>query len=254
MLSLLSTDGFLVGRGLVGGRRGGFSSLLRCEPSDVESSESDGVSFTSSSGGSGDSSAYSQYNAPKEFLLDGSSALSRAEINEYVLALEKVNPTPEPASSRLLNGVWEVKSTGFGSPGLVGLQVLKAISSELVDSVTVTISSVAPRVVAQTTLKISSARVDVAVTTDLEGLGPTRLRETVSSIKIGTLDVPLSSVAASVPILTSRDLFVTYLDEDLLVARDSLGTPEILTRKFPKVRDSSGGSPSASGDDGAPGA
>lgn len=243
MLALLSTDGFRVGRNL--GRRV-FSSLLKCEPSDVESSEISEVSTASST--------YSQYNAPKEFLLDGSAALSRAEINEYVLALEKLNPTQDPASSRLLNGVWEVKSTGFGSPGLVGLQVLKAISSELVDSVTVTISSVAPRVVAQTTLKISSARVDVAVTTDLESMGSTRLRETVSSIKVGTLDVPLSSVSTSVPALTSRDLFVTYLDEDLLVARDSLGTPEILTRKFPKVRDSSEGSASASGDDGAPAA
>ena len=223
--------------------------LLHSEPSDVESAES--AAWTAAAMPMQQQSAY---NAPKEFLLDGSARLTRSEINEYVLALEKLNPTPEPATSRFLNGVWEVKSTGFGSPGLVGLQVLKALSSEIVDMVTVTISSVAPRVVATTTIKVASAKVEFAVTTDLETMGPNRLKETVSSVRLGSLDVPLSTLTSSLPALVSRDIFITYLDEDLLVARDTLGTPEILTRKMLQLRDSSGGAPSASGDDGAPGA
>jgi hypothetical protein len=40
------------------------------------------------------------------------------QMNEYVLALEKINPTFEPATAALLNGVWEIVATGFGSPGM----------------------------------------------------------------------------------------------------------------------------------------
>lgn len=39
----------------------------------------------------------------------------RAEINEKCLELEKMNPTPNPTMSPLLNGVWEVSLNGCGS-------------------------------------------------------------------------------------------------------------------------------------------
>lgn len=217
-------------------------------PSDIEAAPEVTRSITSS---------YGAGDAVKEFLLDGTSALTRSEINEYVLSLEKMNPTAEPAYSKLLNGVWEVKSTGFGSPGLVGLQVLKALSSDVVDSVVVTISSVAPRVTAKTTLRIATAQLDVSVTTDIEAVGIMRLKETASAVKFGTLDVPISSlpIASSLPsILTSREIFITYLDEDLLIARDALGSPEILVRKAASFAPSSDvGVPAVDNNSGAPG-
>ena len=222
--------------------------IAMCDgPSDIESSGTETVVSSIASSASGLGSPI------KDFLLDGTSALSRAEINEYVLSLEKENPTKEPASSKLLNGVWEVKSTGFGSPGLVGLQVIKAISSEIVDDVIVTISSVAPRVVASSTLKLATAKIDISVTTDVEATSPVRLTEKVSAVKLGTLDVPLGSL--SLPnFLLSRDIFITYLDEDLLIARDALGTPEILTRKIKTLFGSDAGVPDSTGSDtGAPG-
>jgi len=196
--------------------------------------------------------------AIKDLLLDTTSMLTRGEINEYVLALERINPTSDPAYSKLLNGVWEVKSTGFGSPGLVGLQVIKAISNDAVDAVTVTISSVAPRVLASTTLNLASAKINVEVTTDIEASGQMRLKETVSAVKLGTFDVPLSSLpgVSAISALTSRELLLTYLDEDLLIARDALGTPEILMRKqalFEKPGSAETGVPSTSDGDGAPG-
>lgn len=40
----------------------------------------------------------------KAFLLGDCTSLSRLELNEYVLALEKLNPTDEPAYSSKLNG------------------------------------------------------------------------------------------------------------------------------------------------------
>ena len=69
----------------------------------------------------------------KSSLLSDISAYSRTQMNEYVLALEKVNPTQEPAKAALLNGVWEIVATGFGSPGIIGLQVIKAIPGGVVD-------------------------------------------------------------------------------------------------------------------------
>jgi len=51
-------------------------------------------------------------NNVKDLVLTEKSSLSRSELNEYVLQLEKLNPTEDPALSPLLNGVWEVVSSG----------------------------------------------------------------------------------------------------------------------------------------------
>jgi hypothetical protein len=50
-----------------------------------------------------------------------------------------------------------------------------------------------------------------------------------------------------------RPLFVSYLDDDLLVVRDSFGAPDILIRKD-KAFLSNTGVPSATDDDTSPGA
>ena len=143
---------------------------------------------------------------PKASLLADVCSYSRTQMNEYVLALEKINPTAEPASAALLNGVWEIVATGFGSPGIIGFQAIKAIPGSIVDvngnsvllgsriviikflqfqfqfikitilprvssiiaDITLTISSVQPRITASTTLKVLSAKIDVEVKLDLE--------------------------------------------------------------------------------------
>jgi hypothetical protein len=43
---------------------------------------------------------------PKEVLLSKSLPYSNAEINEFILELERINPTFQPAHSELLNGIW----------------------------------------------------------------------------------------------------------------------------------------------------
>ena len=70
---------------------------------------------------------------PKTSLLADVCAYSRTQMNEYVLALEKINPTFEPATAALLNGVWEIVATGFGSPGIIGFQAIKSIPGSVVD-------------------------------------------------------------------------------------------------------------------------
>jgi hypothetical protein len=48
--------------------------------------------------------------------------------------LEKLNPTPDAAFSPLLNGVWEIISTGsVTSLGLIGFQALKAFPGDMFD-------------------------------------------------------------------------------------------------------------------------
>ena len=54
-------------------------------------------------------------------LIDGlaSVAEERPLVSELLLTLERLNPTPEPARSVLLNGVWELKFAGAPGPGLI---------------------------------------------------------------------------------------------------------------------------------------
>lgn len=70
---------------------------------------------------------------PKESLMKNVDSYSRTQLNEYVLALEKINPTSDPAKAALLNGVWEIVASGFGSPGIIGFTAIKAIPGSVVD-------------------------------------------------------------------------------------------------------------------------
>eukprot|EP01036_Dinobryon_divergens_P023354 gene23354-31691_t len=118
------------------------------------------------------------------------SSISRSELNECILKLEKSKSVENPAESPLLNGVWEVvNSGGITSPGMLGYQIVKKFLQGPLDvqAVTVTISSVQPRITAATSVKIGSAPVDFVVSAD-------------------------------------------YLDDDLLIVRDQYGAPDVLKR------------------------
>ena len=47
------------------------------------------------------------------------TADQRAEVNELLLDIERANPTPSPARSKLLNGVWNLKYAGALSAGVL---------------------------------------------------------------------------------------------------------------------------------------
>eukprot|EP00535_Pseudo-nitzschia_heimii_P000816 CAMPEP_0197185020 /NCGR_PEP_ID=MMETSP1423-20130617/11080_1 /TAXON_ID=476441 /ORGANISM="Pseudo-nitzschia heimii, Strain UNC1101" /LENGTH=316 /DNA_ID=CAMNT_0042635983 /DNA_START=79 /DNA_END=1029 /DNA_ORIENTATION=+ len=177
----------------------------------------------------------------------------RSEINEVLLKLEALNPTSQPANSPLLNGVWELTYAGLYtskgsllsptrqlalflysggySPGLFALQLAKQLPSNLVDivgSLDITISREAPRVEGQVTLKtLMGGESSVKVKSNLEVVSDIRLRETYESA------TGLGGQAVDLPgfMQYSRDVYVTYLDEDLLVIRDGSGVPELLIRK-----------------------
>lgn len=142
--------------------------------------------------------------------------------------LEKQNPTADPAYSPLLNGVWEVVSASLLTPGVLGLQVIKQLPGSFitVGDITITIQSISPRVKAQTTVQVGHMNMEVAVVTDLQAKTALRLSEAYETAAIGDFNLPLTSLRTF-----SRDIIVSYLDEDLMIARDSFGTPEILRRK-----------------------
>jgi len=159
-----------------------------------------------------------------------SSSFSRIEINEYVLQLEKSSPIDNPAYSEALNGVWELLCAGFGSPAVIAYQILKGFRSESVESdLTLTISSVQPRVMASTTVKTGPLRLDVSIATDIEAVSSNRIKETFVSARVNSFEFPLPA-NMNLP-LGTRELLITYLDDDLLICRDYLGSPEILRRK-----------------------
>ena len=73
--------------------------------------------------------------SPKSRISGDISKMNRLDLIEQINLLEKENPTKFPASSPLINGVWEVVFSGFGTPGLLIYQVNYAIL-RLADSLT----------------------------------------------------------------------------------------------------------------------
>ena len=199
----------------------------------------------------------------------------RAEINEVLLKLEALNPTPQPATSPLLNGVWELNYAGLYSskgslrsptrqlalflysggysPGLFALQLAKQLPSNLVDivgSLDITISREAPRVEGQVTVKtLLGGESSVKVKSNLEVVSDIRLRETYESATV------LGGNVVDLPgfMQYSREFYVTYLDEDLLVIRDGSGVPELLIRKEKSFTRNWGSEPTSVDDNLSPG-
>jgi PAP_fibrillin len=221
------------------------------------------------------------------FASDGAAGLTteqRAAISEALYRLEAVNPTPRPATSPLINGVWELRYvggytadwalpsptrqlalflySGGYSPGVFAYTLAQQLPSALVelqssdddDSSTstspleITISrSPQPRVEASVAVKLLGGAVSgkVTVKARLEVESDLRLRETYESVTVLGQSSPYSIPSQ---LQYARDLYVTYLDDDLLVVRDGSGVPEVLVRKAKKFSRNWGTEPSAIND------
>merc|ERR1712182_150969 len=81
--------------------------------------------------------------------------------------------------------------------------------------------------------KITSAvtalgsRREVELRTSIEPETDIRLRETYMDLNVSGQDVSLPSQARY-----ERTLYVTYLDDELMIARDDTGTPDVLLRRW----------------------
>lgn len=186
-------------------------------------------------------------------LNDGLMELSakRVAVNELLLQLERGNPTQQPARSPLLNGVWEVTFAGLYGPGLldsptrefalllytggfsagVVMQFLNKLPPPLasqlsLNGMTVEICRDQPRVESTTKVRVLGSEQTVVLSSQLEVESDVRLKELFTQSTLLNLKLPLSG-----PAKFSRDLYVTYLDKDLLVVRDASGVPDVLLRK-----------------------
>jgi len=187
---------------------------------------------------------------PSSLASSGSiTAQDRASINEAILKLEALNPTEDPVYSPLINGVWTLRYAGGYSepkipsptrdlalflyaggysPGLFALSLAQKLPSQLVEvgDLTISISRGQPRIEAKVDVKLFGGKEEaVVVTARLEEDSGLRFTETYESASVlgQTVDIPEA-------LQYSRDLYVSYVDEDILVVRDGSGVPEILVR------------------------
>jgi len=174
----------------------------------------------------------------------------RASINEAVLKLEALNPTEDPVYSPLINGVWTLRYaggysetkipsptrdlalflySGGYSPGLFALTLAQKLPAAFVElgELEISISRTQPRIEAKIDAKLfGGAEESIEVKARLEMDSGLRFTETYESASVlgQTVDLPEA-------LQYSRDLYVSYVDEDILVVRDGVGVPEILVRK-----------------------
>lgn len=200
------------------------------------------------------------------------SASKRVIVNELLLKVESSNPTEGPTTSSLFNGAWELVYTGGYSEGLLqsptrqialflyaggytpgqfGLNLIRMFPDDLVSisDVDITISRDQPRAESKSTVQVANSKFDVKIQSTVEVESDVRVKETYTTVKVGDNQVDIPDA-----VKYSRRLYVTYLDDDLMVVRDESGIPEILVRKSMEFLVESTGEPSFADDDLAPGA
>jgi len=191
------------------------------------------------------------------------------ELAEYILGLSACNPTPAPSQSNLLNGVWEVvysQTPGGGllnsptrplalslyatNPAIVAQGLSKLpFGAASVGPVRVTITSAQagqPRVTTETSVTAFGGEQPITLRANLVARSDVCLREEfVEATLLG------QRTLLPGPLAYSRSLFVTFLDDELLVLRDDGGLATVLQRKdlFPQTDE-----PSFVAEDSAPGA
>ncbi|KAL3688469.1 hypothetical protein R1sor_014778 [Riccia sorocarpa] len=189
-------------------------------------------------------------------------ASARIDVNEKILAVERLNPTPRPTTSPLFEGKWEFLFAGAQSPGLVAAKILlKRFPSELASLTSLLLFVDGENAKATGTLKLlNSVESNFTLTTKLAVEGPLKLKEeyvegifTTPTVPEGTVPVQIKGlvdqIAAAVERLPiqvkevisggvkvplgntfSRELLISYLDEDMLIVRDKSGIPDVLVR------------------------
>eukprot|EP00752_Nemacystus_decipiens_P006284 g5665.t1 len=182
-----------------------------------------------------------------------SSRRIRTEVNELMLKLEPMNPTENPARSPVLNGVWEFLYTGGISPGTLAVQVLSRIGktfSAVVDleAITLTINRNQPRVEAAVKVSIFGTQAQVKVRTRLEQKSDMRLQEVYEEAEVAGVAIPIPA-----RVQPRRTLYITYLDDDIMIARDDTGAPDLLIRKQKDFRFNTGTPSTSEDDDSSPG-
>ncbi|KAL0359437.1 UNVERIFIED_CONTAM: putative plastid-lipid-associated protein 13, chloroplastic [Sesamum angustifolium] len=150
--------------------------------------------------------------------------IQRIDLNERIVSLERLNPTPRPTMSPYLEGRWNFEWFGSGSPGLFAAKFLFERFPQAVANLSkldVVIKDGYANISASVKL-LNSLRgaLDQAAST-MQQL-PVPIRDAVA----GGLKVPLGGTF-------ERLFMISYLDEEILIIRDTAGAPEVLRRLDP---------------------
>ncbi|MCO5595524.1 hypothetical protein L7F22_049569 [Adiantum nelumboides] len=164
--------------------------------------------------------------------------------------------------SPLLEGLWQFKWIGAGSPGQLAASIVaQRFPSAVVTLSDLTISILGGSAKATATVKIfNSILSSVTLTSKLSVEGPLRLKEEYAegllsspTVQEGSIPVQVKdaygqilnaaqrlpgvvketiSNGVKVPLAGTfeRQLLISYLDDEILVARDGSGVPEVLVR------------------------
>ncbi|KAJ4980211.1 hypothetical protein NE237_010991 [Protea cynaroides] len=188
--------------------------------------------------------------------------MQRIDVNERITSLERLNPTSRPTTSPFLEGRWNVEWLGTASPGLLAARsILEIFPSALANLLGLDV--VIKEGVAKTTANIkllNSVESKFILTTKLSVEGPLRMKneyvegvfetptvreeavpdqlqgvfgQAVSTLQ--QLPVPVRDVMSNgfrLPLSgTFERLFmISYLDEEILIIRDTTGVPDVFTR------------------------
>ncbi|KAI3474534.1 hypothetical protein Pfo_029449 [Paulownia fortunei] len=201
-----------------------------------------------------------------EALVTGKTTdIQRIDVNESIVSLERLNPTPRPTTSPYLEGRWNFEWFGSGSPGFFAAQFLferfpPALAN--LSKLDVVIKDGYANISASVKL-LNSIESSFIVSTRLSVEGPLRMKEEYiegifESPKVNEESIPeqlrgaLGQAASTmqqlpVPIRDAvaggfkvplggtfeRLFMISYLDEEILIIRDTAGVPEVLTRLDP---------------------
>uniref|UniRef100_A0A1D1ZKG3 Putative plastid-lipid-associated protein 13, chloroplastic n=1 Tax=Anthurium amnicola TaxID=1678845 RepID=A0A1D1ZKG3_9ARAE len=198
-----------------------------------------------------------------ESLVSGKTTeMHRIDVNERIVGLERLNPTPRPTTSPFLEGRWNFEWFSAGSPGLIAAKLLFERSPTTLANLVglnILIKDGYSKVTANMKF-LNSIKGNFLLSTKFSVEGPIRLKEeyvegifempTISDESIPEqLKGPLGQAAGSlqqlpIPIkdafanglkiplsgMYQRLFMVSYLDEEILIIRDTSGSPDVLTR------------------------
>lgn len=198
-----------------------------------------------------------------EALIAGrTSEMQKIDVNERIVGLERLNPTPRPTTSPFLEGRWNFEWIGYGSPGLFGatllserfpatlanlckmdlvikegyakitanMKFLNAIENNFILSTKLTVEGPLRMKEEYAEGVLENPTVDEeTIPQQLKGVFgqavntvqqlPSPIKDAVS----GGLTIPLNGAF-------QRLFMISYLDEEILIIRDAMGVPEVLTR------------------------
>lgn len=175
----------------------------------------------------------------------------RLLVNEYLPRLEGNNPTATPAYSDSIQGEWEMLYSGSVSPGVVPSPTREIALAMYAGgfspaSFVYQVANRLPKEFVQTSpikLKILPENPKAEVTVDFTVFNRTQpvvLRNTLDvesecRLREKYVEAEVMGQAAAVPeaLRYERLIFVTYLDDELLVVRDESGSPDIFKRLSP---------------------